>query len=550
MINEAQNTILIVDDEDTNRYTVRRILLHSGFEVLEARNGDEALRLVKEKPDLVILDVNMPDMSGFEVCKRIKEDANTSLIPVLHLSAAYRNSQARVEGLEGGADGYLTHPVEPPVLISTVKSLLRMRQVEAEVVAVSQQWQATFDAINDAVCLMDAERRILRCNKAMANLLRKPFEEIIGHDCCELMHARSEPIEECPFSRMRETHDRENIVIPIGDCWFNIAVDPLLDGDGSLTGAVYIVSDITENKRAEEELRKHRDQLEESVKERTAELTKANEELQQEIVERKRAEEARIAAERTLAEQRVLSMRTDRLRSLGEMAAGIAHELNQPLVGVRGLAEHILIGMERSWDLTEEKLRERLTLIVEQVDRMSHIIEHVRLFAREAGKPELNLVQVNDVVSSAMGLLNVQFRSRGLELECELTEKLPPVLANPFSLEEVVLNLIINARDAMEERSQKSSSSIPPRILLRTFLEGKGQEGHVKIEVIDWGVGIPPEILAKVFDPFFTTKGPDRGTGLGLSISKSIVEQFGGTIQMQSTPGQGTTVTISLPVQL
>ena len=542
--------ILIVDDEDTNRYTVRRILLHSGFEVLEARNGDEALRLVKEKPDLVILDVNMPDMSGFEVCKRIKEDANTSLIPVLHLSAAYRNSQARVEGLEGGADGYLTHPVEPPVLISTVKSLLRMRQVEAEVVAVSQQWQATFDAINDAVCLMDAERRILRCNKAMANLLRKPFEEIIGHDCCELMHARSEPIEECPFSRMRETHDRENIVIPIGDCWFNIAVDPLLDGDGSLTGAVYIVSDITENKRAEEELRKHRDQLEESVKERTAELTKANEELQQEIVERKRAEEARIAAERTLAEQRVLSMRTDRLRSLGEMAAGIAHELNQPLVGVRGLAEHILIGMERSWDLTEEKLRERLTLIVEQVDRMSHIIEHVRLFAREAGKPELNLVQVNDVVSSAMGLLNVQFRSRGLELECELTEKLPPVLANPFSLEEVVLNLIINARDAMEERSQKSSSSIPPRILLRTFLEGKGQEGHVKIEVIDWGVGIPPEILAKVFDPFFTTKGPDRGTGLGLSISKSIVEQFGGTIQMQSTPGQGTTVTISLPVQL
>jgi histidine kinase len=231
------------------------------------------------------------------------------------------------------------------------------------------------------------------------------------------------------------------------------------------------------------------------------------------------------------------------------MAAGIAHELNQPLVGVRGLAEHTVIGMERGWKCTEAELKERLTTIIEQADRMSHIIEHVRMFAREAGKPELQQVQVNDVVEAAADMLGAQFRSRGIELECDLAENLPPVLANPFSLEEVVLNLIINARDAVEERLKINSSDAPLRVLLRTFLEQESKAGQVKIEVVDWGVGIPEDILPNVFDPFFTTKEPNQGTGLGLSISQSIIEQFEGKVDIQSTLGQGTTVTISLPTK-
>jgi len=129
-------------------------------------------------------------------------------------------------------------------------------------------------------------------------------------------------------------------------------------------------------------LRKGRDEQEFRVEERTAELRATNAKLLAEIAERRRAEEAQMAAEQKLEEQRALSMHSDRLRSLGEMAAGIAHELNQPLVGVRGLAEHILIGMERGWELSTETLRNRLAGIVEQADRMVHIIEHVRMFAR------------------------------------------------------------------------------------------------------------------------------------------------------------------------
>lgn len=300
--------------------------------------------------------------------------------------------------------------------------------------------------------------------------------------------------------------------------------------------------------RTEEALREVRDELELRVKERTAELMRANEALRAKIAEQKKTEEARKMAERKLAEQRTLSMRSDRLRSLGEMAAGIAHELNQPLVGVRGLAEHLLIGMDRRWELTEEKFRERVSLIVEQADRMSNIIEHIRLFAREAGKHEMRLVQVNDVVQSAMKMLSAQFKSRGIVLESELCEAQCPILVNPFSLEEVIINLLINARDAVEERREKKSESIPPLVILKTSLSGKALKKQVKIEVIDRGIGIKKNLLPKVFDPFFTTKAPDKGTGLGLAISKTIIEQLNGTIGIQSKPDQGTTVTISIPV--
>ncbi|MSS70960.1 MAG: hypothetical protein EXS64_05670 [Candidatus Latescibacteria bacterium] len=309
-------------------------------------------------------------------------------------------------------------------------------------------------------------------------------------------------------------------------------------------------AEIAERKQMEEALRRSGEELERRVVERTEDLLKTVELLRREIVERQRLEEAGEAAERELEAQRALSVRSDRLRSLGEMAAGIAHELNQPLTGVRGMAEYLMIALDRKWDLSEEKVKDRLRLIVEQADRMSHIIEHVRTFSRGAGRSERYPVQINDVVRSAAGMLEAQFHVRGVRLVCELEEGLPEVSANPFSLEEVVLNLLINARDAVEDRLKAGGASRSLGVQVRTRLEGEGQTQGVQVEVIDEGVGIPDHLLGKVFDPFFTTKGPDRGTGLGLSISRSIVEEFGGAIQIRSAPDQGTTVTVSLPVIL
>lgn len=147
MGNQGKVTILVVDDNEAGRYTTSRILRQAGYEVREAANGREALRMAQDLPDLVILDVKLPDINGFEVCKQLKTDTKTSLVPVLHLSATYRDSQSVVQGLEGGADGYLTQPVEPIVLVATVKALLRIRDAEREQRRINDQLQKALDDI-------------------------------------------------------------------------------------------------------------------------------------------------------------------------------------------------------------------------------------------------------------------------------------------------------------------------------------------------------------------------------------------------------------------
>lgn len=306
--------------------------------------------------------------------------------------------------------------------------------------------------------------------------------------------------------------------------------------------------EIETRKQIEAELIHHRCHLEEMVEERTSAAKKNYDMLIAETTVREAAETARRMAEQELEKQRIVTMHKDRLVSLGEMAAGIAHELNQPLSGVRGLAEHLLIGMQRGWDFQKEMIREKLSLIVEQADRMNHVIEHVRMFAREAGKAGTRPVDVNAIAASSMDILGQQFKTRGLEIVFCLAKDLPVVEANPFSLEEVIINLLINARDATEERL-KSHPEASCQIRVCTRSEAKESKQVVILQVIDRGAGIPAEVLPRVFDPFFTTKEPDKGTGLGLPICRTMVDELGGEIEIQSAVGEGTTVTVSIPAK-
>ena len=374
--------------------------------------------------------------------------------------------------------------------------------------AAQKLWETAFDAIQEGVCVLDSEHRIVRCNRAMSKILAAPRDALVGQHCCEAFRYQEISPAECLITRVRQSCKRETAMVRLRERLLAVAVNPVLDDADEFAGVVYTMSDVTA------------------------------------IYE---SEQARQTAEHELATQRVLGVAADRLRTLGEMAAAIAHELNQPLVGARGLAEHLLIGMERGWDIPPEKLRERLTRIVEQADRMSHIIERVRLFAREAGKLEVHPVELNAVVRAALGMVGEHFRARGIVLECDLAGDLPPVAANLFSMEEVVLNLLTNARDAIFEKAGPGVST-SARILIRTLARSEGAAKHGVIQVVDEGVGIRPEILTKIFEPFFTTKPPNRGTGIGLAVCKHIVEQFHGRIEIASEPGCGTTATIVLPI--
>ena len=184
---ESGAVILIIDDREENRYIFSRILKNAGYAVAEATSGREALEKVLKNPALVILDVRLPDMIGYEVCRRIKANSQTANIPVLQISASFTSSESRVQALDSGADAYLTQPLEPAVLLATVRALLRLREAEALSRLSAKQWQSTFDALSEGIALIDSEWRVARCNRALLSLLGKTYSQIEHEDVRSLL---------------------------------------------------------------------------------------------------------------------------------------------------------------------------------------------------------------------------------------------------------------------------------------------------------------------------------------------------------------------------
>ena len=240
------------------------------------------------------------------------------------------------------------------------------------------------------------------------------------------------------------------------------------------------------------------------------------------------AQELQLAYHR-LRETQAQLVQAGKLAAIGELAAGIAHELSQPLTGILAFA-HFLS------DRVDPALASKTQVIVSQAERMAGIIRHLLDFARQSGS-EVGDVEVAAPIERALQLVRESLRHRSIEVAIEIPPGMPPVRAHAQRLEQVFLNLIANARDALE------SIEGPRRISIRAA----PIDGAVEIRVADNGTGIPPDVRSRIFDPFFTTKDPGRGTGLGLSISHGIVAEFGGSIALEEGEGPGATFRIRLP---
>jgi len=233
MAGRPPETVLIIDDDEAKRHAVAKILRKAGYLIREGETGVDALRLAAEKPALIILDVKLPDVSGFEVCQRIKEDPATAAIPVLHISTTFVDIEDRIHGLEGGADGYLTDVLEPLELVATVKALLRAQKAEEAAQISTKQWQVTFDAINDGVVLLDRNGRVVQVNSAMEGMLGKSWNDLSGQEIHNLLSIPPVP-EDSPFLRMLDTGQREAVDLTLGDRWLRVTVDPIRDADGDI----------------------------------------------------------------------------------------------------------------------------------------------------------------------------------------------------------------------------------------------------------------------------------------------------------------------------
>ena len=509
MNDKPKFTILNVDDHDDSRYTVTQILQQEGFEVIEATSGAEALGLVKKNPDLIILDVHLPDIDGFEVCCWIKADSSSSMIPVLFLSATYDDDLYRLKGLKSGANGYLTEPIEPPVLIGYVKSLLRQRWAEKKVREKEEKYRNLFNGLIDAVFVIDTcSYRILSVNRQGEKLLARSHDEIVHMHCSELYPRAkadeyrrrfTEDIEKqgyCDFEWEVITKNRAIVPVRIRASAQSIAEKKII---------VAVFRDITKRKQAEE-----------SAKKKAIELETAYMELR---------------------ETQAKLIQAGKMAAMGAMGVGIAHQLNQPLTGIRGFTQTILMQIDKNNPFYKE-----LEKIEEQTGHMRDIILNISGFARQS-EFRKEPVDINEPVNKALDLLSEQLRLHGIKLVKSLKPDLPRVNASFNHMQQVFLNFIMNARDALDDLpgDARKELSISTRMQ-----KGKTGKSWIEIEFSDTGTGVSEDIKNRIYDPFFTTKGPGN-TGLGLYLNYSLIQDNEGYIDLVSEEGKGASFIVKLP---
>ncbi|HEV3203216.1 MAG TPA: PAS domain S-box protein [Gemmataceae bacterium] len=604
-------TILHVEDDAGIRSLLGNVLRMEGFIFQEAATGAEALRLAVDRPDLILLDIRLPDMSGIEVCRRIKADPQTASTLVLYLSGHTVSTEDKAFRLEGGADGYLGKPVDPLVVVAHIKALLRLRHAEASARAAAQQWRTTFDAVRDAICLLDHNGTVLRCNRAMADLVQRSFLNIVGYSYEELMHAVAGNAKLPGYHRIHETRRRETSELAIGERWFRVSADPVLDEQEGVIGTVHLFADITERKQSEQTLAQLAAIVESSdeamigttldgvvlnwnpaaeylfgfaaseVKgqsvalivppDRKDELTNNLARIRrgervdyyETVVRRKDGRILDVAMTvspirdsqgtvlgasgilRDITEQKRLEdqiRQAQKMEAVGRLAGGIAHDFNNLLTIILGYGQVVLSQLPR-----EDASAPLVSEVMKAGERAATLTRQLLAFSRRQVLAP-RVVDLNSLVVDIEKMLR-RLIGEDITLEIRQDPALERVQADPGQIDLILLNLAVNARDAMPRGG---------RLLIETSnvdLDEAYVLAHpdarpgpcVLLSISDTGTGIPPDLLPHIFEPFFTTKEVGKGTGLGLSTVYGVVRQSDGHISVASEPGKGTTFKIFLP---
>lgn len=350
------------------------------------------------------------------------------------------------------------------------------RQVER----VKQQWETTVDHLPEGLALLDQDLRLVQVNRTLAGWVGADRSGLAGRPVGEVLPAYATTAGAARLARAQAGGEPQAAEFeePGSGRVFEETLAPVTDAGGRPAGLVVTLRDVTEARRLQAQL-----------------------------------------------------ARTDKLASLGEMLAGVAHELNNPLTGVLGFAQLLEAQVE------DPAVREDLRKIASEAQRAARLVQRLLAFARQY-PPERRPTQLNALVQAAVELLEVPCRHEGIAFETDLAADLPLTWADPHQLQQVVVNLVTNARQAMVGAGRRG------RIRLSTRLAG----GFLELRVADEGPGIPASVLPRIFDPFFTTKAPGEGTGLGLSVCHSVVSAHGGSIWAESRPGEGATFYVRVPV--
>ena len=500
---ERKTTILHVDDDEANRYAVTRSLVNAGFEVAEAVDGTSALRAAAGRPDLIILDVRLPDIDGFEVCRRIKRDPSTAGIPVLHLSASFISGEAKAHGLDGGADGYLVRPVEPVELIATVKALLRGKQTEEALRASEEHLRLTVDLNPQVPWTAGPDGALLSLGQRWLTLTGLTREAALTTGWTDVQHPETAAAVAAAWRHSvatGEPYDVEHrLRLASGEYrWMRSRAVPHRDAGGRVVRWYGTTEDVHDQKLLQEQ----NDRLLESERAARADAERAG-------------------------------------RMKDEFLATLSHELRTPMNAILGWAQIIRGGgndpadVEEGMAVIERNARAQAQIIEDLLD-MSRII---------SGKVRLDVGRVDlaSTVAAAVATARPTAEAKGVSLSSVLDPLAGITVAGDAGrLQQVLWNLLSNA-----------VKFTPKGGRVQVVLERAGS--HLQIVVADTGEGIAADFLPLVFDRFrqadSTTTRRHGGLGLGLSIVKQLVELHGGSVRVESGgPGRGTTFVVALPI--
>ncbi|MFP3899161.1 MAG: PAS domain S-box protein [Dehalococcoidia bacterium] len=358
--------------------------------------------------------------------------------------------------------------------------ITKRKKMEEAIKRAAEEWRETFDSISDAVSIHSNDFRLRRVNRAFADRLGMSPRQLTGKHCYEVMHGTKEPIAGCPHRETMQTGKpaRAELLEAGLGTYFEVTTSPVFDETGKTTGGVHIVRDITEQKQQATQL-----------------------------------------------------MMADRLASIGELAAGTAHELNNPLTSVIGFSQLL---MEKD---VPQDIRGDLELIYSESRRAAEVIKNLLTFARKHA-PVKQPNRIDRIMEDVLRLRAYEHKVNNIEVKKHVVPGLPEVVVDYFQMQQVLLNLIINAEYFMTEAHQGGTLTIAV----------KRRNSTMVISVADDGPGIAQEHLSQLFNPFFTTKMAGKGTGLGLSICHGIVTEHGGRIYARSQPGKGATFYVELPI--
>lgn len=395
------------------------------------------------------------------------------------------------------------------------------------------------NAMADPVFVKDASHRWIVLNDAYCAFMGYPRSELIGKSDFDFF----------PEAEAQVFWDKDDHVMRSGEA--NVNEESFTDARGvrhviatkktvfeDAKGArvlVGVIQDVTEQRLVETELSKYRERLEQLVQERTAALSKANVELKQHMEERRKAEEEKRAIEAQL-------MRQQKLEAVGRLAGGVAHDFNNLLTGIFG---HVSIALKAS--KPGDRVHDSLTEISGAARRAAALTRQLLAFSSQQ-MMEAKVVRLDAVVSNLRALLE-RIIGEDIELQASSQADLGCVRVDPGQIEQVIVNLAVNARDAMPSGGRLSiettNVTFDAESRPRDVVLAPGE--YVKLRVTDTGTGMSPELQKRIFEPFFTTKPVGQGTGLGLSTVYGIVQQHRGAVVVKSAPGQGSSFDVYLP---